>query len=331
MRWLSIALILAAGGCDRCSREDPPRPASVDLGVASRVEAPSAERVEAMVAAAFADRLDEAGPEAPPAALAWVIPPCSLRYQLQSAHLGEVAEGRAPAGKDALASVVANPGEEGLTLQIVDVGSALLADGERTPRRHQALAWAPTLLRTDGRRFEEIGGPTTLWTSHSVVPALVELFPALPDHPAPGAEIAWEVALHAHGSVARLEERRARGEAVPTLEPTRRQRRVSFERWIAIDGEPAGVLASAWHLSVDVGGPVPMRRGERWLGRWTVLGTGRLIHAALAANTWSESEVSLGEPRAQHGTATIELRLIEACDGPTLPPFDASPPGGPAE
>lgn len=318
MRWFLTAVI-ALGACDRCTREDPAfQERVVDAGLAARIDPPEAERLDALARPVLAERMGEL--EGAPGALAWSEPSCSLQYALRSAYLAEVAEGREPAGKEVLATIAVNPGEGGVTLQLTAAKSTLLAEGGRTPRAHEALRWAPTLVTTDGERWREIEGPTTLWVSHSLVPALAGLFPPLP--PSVGAAVDWELSFYPQATAAKLEARRARGETLPALEPTRRTRRLVLERWVTVDGGPAAVLEATWHVSSDVGGPALLRRGERWRGRWLVLATGRLLHAGLVANTWNESEVALGDPRDKVGTATIELRLVEACDGPTLPPFD---------
>jgi hypothetical protein len=92
-----------------------------------------------------------------------------------------------------------------------------------------------------------------------------------------------------------------------------------LDGWQQVGAERAAILSGSWQdddLRFD---PIESRRVARWRGRFAVSERGRLLHAALVANSWQRfSQRGAGETD-KHGTAELELRLVDACDGVTLP------------
>jgi len=328
-RWTigSLATIaLASSGCDRCTPEDPSpppegyvdRPANTYL---EQVEPPPSE-APARLWRSVAKEGWGAEAEPPEKTVRWQVPSCPLRYVLRSRHLYDVAEGREPAGQAIRVEIVANPSEGGVTLQATEVATSLVADGARgTPSQHATIDWALPQVTTDGTSWRELDGPTTLWSAYSTVPALTGFFPDLPRAGQVGARIAWGVDIHQQRTTKEIERRRAEGRPVPSVTPTHRERSLEVTGFIDLDGATALVLEGSWSMMVDIRDRMLMRRAERWRGHFVVVAdSGRLLHAALVGRSLQELELDDRERRESRGRGEIELRLVEACDGPTLPP-----------
>lgn len=327
---IAAALVVTLTGCDRCTPEDPPPPpptlgeSTLDPNFLGRVPAPREDAAVALWKAAARDGWGEPTTAATEP-VRWRVPSCPLRYVLRSHHLYEVTEEREPAGQSMRASIAANPGDDGLTLQVTEVATAVVADGERgTPTQHATVGWALPQVKTDGLTWTEKDGPTTVWSAYGTVPALVGLFPALPRATAVGGKVKWGVEIFLQRTTQEIERRRAEGKPAPTVAPIQRERDLEVKGFIDLGGETAMILTGSWTMEVDVRDRMLLRRAERWRGHFVVIpATGRLLHAALVGRSLQEMELESRDRKESEGRGEIELRLVEACDGPTLPDVPA--------
>lgn len=327
--WMAACLVTLVG-CDRCTSEDPPPPPpsigenDVDPNFLERVPSPPEDEAAALWRSAARDGWGEPS-AAPTETVRWQVPSCPLRYMLRGHHLYEVAEDREPAGQSVLASIVANPSDGGVTLQVTEVATAIVADGARgTPTQHATVDWALPQVTTDGLTWREKDGPTTVWSAYGTVPALVGLFPALPRATAVGGKLKWGVDIFLQRTTQEIERRRAEGKPAPTVSPIQRERELEVKGFIDLGGETAMVLTGHWTMAVDVRDRMLLRRAERWRGHFVVIpATGRLLHAALVGRSLQEMELESRDRNESEGRGEIELRLVEACDGPTLPVIPA--------
>jgi len=330
-----VVLALAATGCDRCTPEDPPPPPPSSPGV-DPVDATFLDQVPAPAPSAAADLWTEVATDAwgrptdaPPEPVRWRVPSCPLRYVLRSHHLYEVAEDREPAGQSMRAEIAANPSEGGVTLQATEVATAVVADGARgTATQHATIDWALPQVTTDGLRWREKDGPTTVWSAYGTVPALVGLFPSLPRVTAVGGHTKWGLDIFLQRTTQEIQRRRADGKPAPNVSPIERERDLEVKGFIDVGGERAMVLAASWTVVVDVRKRLMLRRAERWRGHFVMIpATGRLLHAALVGRSRQEIELDSRDRKESEGRGEIELRLVEACDGPTLPDVPPLKPG----
>ena len=332
-------VVLACGwmvlaGCDGCdSPPQPPPPKLADAGVLDMAPAPKvAELLDSwrLATGSYAES------EAQPFELAYTIPTCSVRYQLRSVVLGEVAEGREPAGVEIIAELVGNPAAGRLTWQLVGMQSFLLHDGERSARPQNLATWGPALVQTDGRSWAEDRGPSTLWAAHSSVPPLLMQFPRLEPDAQKGKPYSWTADTFTKRATSKVEERREKqpDAGVPRLPAERHEIQVALEefRQLVAQDTDAGagastrvaVLTGSWTTEKNLIDPIESQRAERWKARWAIAENGRLIHAISLAGRYQWWAVSASERNSKLGSAEVELRLVEDCDTPTLPRFDTA-------
>jgi hypothetical protein len=316
---------LLAGGCDACE-DKPPIPAvsSSDAGVLDLAPEPEQKDLDAAWSEA-AGQLEVKPGDA--AKLAYTIPKCSVRYALRSTVLGEVAEGRQPAGMEVVAELVGNPDADRLTWQLVSLVTFLLHDGEREERVTKKGNWAPALVRTDGKRWFEEKGPTALWKSHTALPPLGSLFPGLPKKE---GEYSWQVDTISGRTTAKIERRREEDPdaEIPKVKPDSYVVTLKVDGGVKLspkDGEGnsmrATVLRGRWVREETTVDPIESQRAERWKGRWVVAENGRLVHAIMKCGKYQWWATSEHERNSKIGSIETELRLIEDCDTPTLSRF----------
>jgi hypothetical protein len=255
--------------------------------------------------------------------LAWKPPSCPLRYQLFSLHGAEVAPGRPPTGIEMLAELSLSPAAEGFSLQLVEASKALLHDDERQDTTVDVASWVPTALSSDGRKLSELAGPTTLWASTTALPAVSVFFPLLPQRVHVGSKAKWVIASYKQHATAEVERQRAADAAVAPPMPEQIAADVMVADWISVgEGEQrevAAILEGSWALDTHEVEPIETKRKERWFGRFVITASGRLLYAGMVANKWqwwSQADEKAGE---KPGFAEQELRLVEACDGASLP------------
>jgi len=260
-----------------------------------------------------------------PGKLAYAVPPCPLRYEILGEYFSEVAEGREPAGVVTVAEILATPEpgreppEVGLTLE--RVRSALDIDGERGAKPVKVDGWPPTSVRVESHAWRETQGPSTLWAAHTVFPALASLFFPLPDRSDQGASVGWKQRIFDRGETEKAEQRRDAGEPPHPKAPEEQLAHLQIARWVTIEGTKAAVLEGAWSWSARHVEPIESRRAERWVAEAVFLESGWPLYFASFANVWRFSAPAADQGRHTLGTQLRALRLVEACEGPTLPRF----------
>lgn len=313
--WL-LALLALLTGCNSCGRrkDGPPPKRAADV-----IEAPDPALADALWKhASDGIRVTAASP----GKLAYAMPGCTLRYELRDLHVVEIAPGRDPAEVEGLAELVVNPSEAGATVQLLAASKAVTNDGQRAEKSMDVSGFAPSSVKSDGRRWLEVQGPTTLWSSHTALPPLSGFFPILPLEREVGAKAKWAIASYKQNVTAENERRRAEDAAVSTPPPAQVTADVMLAGWQTLSRdareERAAVIEAAWKVETHELDPIETRRMEKWFGRFVVTESGRLLHAAMVATTWHwwlQADERSGEKR---GTAERELRLVEACDGVAL-------------
>lgn len=326
---LAFPFVVLMGGCDGCGGPPaPPVPAVSDAGIFDLVPVPAKEETFALWQQAAAG-LSVGEGEA--FSLAYTVPTCSVRYELRSQYLAEVAEGRGPAGIEIVAELVGNPDTDRLTWQMVSMRNFLVHDGERDERPNDITPWPPALVRTDGERWHEEKGPSTLWAAFSAVPPLVGLFPRLPPGTKLGDTYPWKVESYDKRTTAKVEKRREQSPAkeLPNLTPHAYEAEVTVASWQRLARAnletDAAVLVASWTDEKRELDPTESHRAERWIGRYVIAKNGRLIHAAAIAGRYQWWQVNATERNSKIGSAEVELRLVEDCDTPTLPRFVPRP------
>ncbi len=313
-----LVLAVAVGGCDGCDRrKDGPPPTRA----ADAIDAPDPALADAMWKRA-SEGLAVA--DASPGTIAYQAPSCALRYALRDLHVVEIAPGTDPAEVEARAAIAMNPSEGGVTLQLLSAKRAMTNDGQRGETAMDPAGFGPTSLKSDGRRWLEVHGPTTLWSSHTALPPLSAFFPILPLERDVGAKAKWAIASYKQSVTSEAERLRQQDAAVPAVPPDQVTADLMLARWQTLSRDArddrVAVIEAAWKVETEALDPIETRRMEKWFGRFVVSERGRLIHAAMVATTWHwwlQADERSGEKR---GTAERELRLVEACDGVVLDP-----------
>ncbi|MDO9022950.1 MAG: hypothetical protein Q8S73_05750 [Deltaproteobacteria bacterium] len=190
---------------------------------------------------------------------------------------------------------------------------------------------APVWLRTDGRTWTEEDGPTAMWSAYGTTQGLVRFFPTLPGGAGVGARGSWRFRVHAEGSGLAVEARRGRtvlpeGTSPPTPQGEDQTYQITLTRWITVDGHPVAVLESVGsgdRRAVQQLGAAAARRittTQRWRSRGAHLvlaRTGRMLLSRFE-DVHDIRMRGAGANMQQRQTVQGELRLVSACDGPTL-------------
>lgn len=319
---LALLVASAAGGCDRCTSDSPPAPPPPkDVGDLELVT-PPADDAASKHWDRLAEELDVA--DGTPGALAYVVPPCALRYQVRGEHYSEIAEGREPAGVVTLAEILVTPDAteaepNRIRVELVAIESALDVDGERGERPIDSGGWPPTWLRVEQRTWRETRGPSTLWAAHTLVPALASVFFPLPDSTDAGAGVGWKQRIFARGETEKAEALRDAGEPPHPKAPEEQLAHLQVDRWLAIEGVKAAVLTGEWAWKAHQVEPIESRRAERWRAQAVFLESGWPLFYLSFANVWRFSAPTADQGRQALGTLSRALRLVEACEGPVLP------------
>ncbi len=210
------------------------------------------------------------------------------------------------AGADFELSFVATTAADGTPL-LDELVSELrfVEDGETLPGDPMRASDGIRLrVEADGRQIRSEEEGLSLWSMGDTIVGLAELFPAIPADAEPGASTRWLVDRDRGGPL---------------------ELEVVVVEWINVDGEPAVVL-EATDVDEDDGqdlfGLGRVSQTRSMVLRAVVSSRGRLLHTAQAI-TWSTRVDGDGGPAVHdHGTQLRELRLLEACDGPTFPDFE---------
>jgi hypothetical protein len=328
-----IAALAVISGCDSCA-PPPTRPPPLDPRANATVVDPPSDAVfdkawqKRMAALSMKGRVAVERP------VRYVVPPgCSLQYQLRAKRSSEVATDR-PATSDGMdAEVLFEVQGRSYRVHLGKRVATFTSDG--VARKQQSDAGMPTAeIETDGQRWSEVGGPSTLWAAHSSVPALTTMFAPIPGKPASGSSIKWDIETYPVRVTTALPRARhkAGGKGVPDPLPAVDGANVTVLRYLSLtavassasDGGAgasgdAVLLEARWTVVDERSEPTLSQQRESWRGRYLVSTTGRLIHALLMANVSSWWSLQPGESSVKRGAAERELRLVRACDGIVLP------------
>lgn len=282
-----------------------------------------------------------------PAALAYRAPRgCRLAYEWVARVRmfpgeAEAREGLGPQGIEARGVAEGEADAGGTwTLGVRYRELAHLMGEVRAPASRDEGIAAPMLLRTDGRGWREEDGPTATWSAYGTFPGLVRFFPTLPATPRAGSFSRWRYRVHGDGAGIAVEVRRGGvrlppGMVPPPAQGTERQARARVARWLRVDGAPVAVIETegreddASEQTVPGMGSVTTRSERRTLGEHLVLAsTGRLLFARYDDDATVRMRLP-GREMVQRQTVHAELRLVGACDGPTM--RSAIPPRGAEE
>ncbi len=321
-----VGLTISLAACDACSSRPPPPPpvTAEDAGILELAPIPEMSELIQLEERALAGLAVGAGAAFRPA---YTIPTCSVRYELRSQYLAEVAPGREPAGMEVVVELVGNPDTDRLTWQMLSMRTFFLNEGEREERPYGVASWPPALVRSDGERFVELAGPSTLWSAFTAIPPLLSLFPRLPPDLAIDVSYPWKVESFNQRTTSKVEQRREdRPDAgVPNLTPNTYDVQVTPSAWrrLASDRRSTDVLllTAEWSTERSEIEPTESQRAERWRARYLVAANGRLVYLVAAAGRYQYWQPSASERNSKLGSAEVELRLVEDCDTPTLPRF----------
>jgi hypothetical protein len=299
--------------------------------------------------------LAEAAPPAAP--LTYAIATCPLTYELQ----GGSSVGTSGAGAPFVTLFAArfDTQSEPKTPARWDLHNAWIRFGSTHPGGGpEELLLGPRgpsfgadiHLVTDGRSFSEVDGPTLLWSAFANAGGLVYFWPALPPSSAPESPTAWQIKLFLPSASRAVEAARGFTEdgtraaeggaragaprpksppATGTTPPTLIDATVKLRRWITVAARPAVLLDASWGSSEtttsDASGIRMSRtRARKGTGFFVVLASGRLLFAAIDDISQSADEYD-GNVSGMQQRVSGELRLVTACDGPTLPALHGTP------
>jgi hypothetical protein len=326
---LLSALLLAAtigGGCDSCSKPSGRPPALDPSASLVHVDPPSDASFERAWTLRMSGLSKQPSRAAQEAVRYRVTPDCKLSYQLRARRSSQVAAGRPPTEDVLDAALSFDVSNRRHRVHLRKLEATFISDG--VPRKQSSEAGMPTVeIGTDGQRWSEVGGPSTLWAAHSAVPALITLFPPIPDKPASGSTTTWEMETYPVRVTTALPRARAKAgdKRVPDPLPNVDGATVVVSRYLLLGGGDAGapeeavVLEVRWSVVDDRSEPTVSQQRESWRGRYLVSASGRLVHALLMANISSWWSLRPGESNVKHGSAEREIRLVGACDGVVLP------------
>jgi hypothetical protein len=318
MRRFWIALLSTTAACGACGEDAPPPPRfDGDASVVDLAPDVTNEELFTIWKRAAGDLAVEDGQ---PASLRYQVPSCPLRYAVRSRHLNEVAKGREPAGVETVAEVTATPSGETVAWQVVKHALFALHDEDRSEQKVPRADTSPAIVKTDGIVFREDGGPTALWAAHTSLPPLHWFYPTLPKESAVGSTSRWTIVTYAKTTGGKGERTRDPNAMLANMTPSQQAVEVTLASWQRIASTPAAVLGGAWNVIEETTSPMKSERVERWRARWVVLDNGRVLHAIAAAGTYHAWTTGADE-NSKLGSAELELRLVEACDGPVLQGF----------
>lgn len=270
-----------------------------------------------------------------PASLRYAVPAgCRLAYEWSFVSriepTGELRAAHAPAMGVAVGGRAEGDAASGLwTLSVPWREVGLVTNGTRNPPSRDEDFAAPMLLRTDGRAWREDDGPTQTWSAFGTFAGLVRFFPTLPAESHVGASTPWRYRVHGQNAGAAVEVRRGHvqlppGAAMPPVDGKDMDARARIARWITVDGQPVAVIETdevardATTQQIPGAGSFSTRAERRSTGEHLVLArSGRLLLARYDDDVTVHTDVG-GRAMDQRQRGHGELRLVAACDGPTL-------------
>ena len=245
-------------------------------------------------------------------------------------------------------------GESEATLELA-IGELTIGhvQGHRRPGSSEAAGHlASVRLRLGPRGWEEVDGPTALWSAYGTWHGLASFNPGLPERWEPDVPSAWELIVHERGSGLRTEVTRGKTELpegmsfddLPEPDASSIEGTVALKGWIELAGTRAAVLVAHAKLDVSDEFEVPdelyegksesveERAREMFEGlgastkgdydaHFVVLESGQLLHAALVERQVVTMSMGTGEDMVQRHSEIAEARLVESCAGPVMPAF----------
>ncbi|MBA2665157.1 MAG: hypothetical protein H0U74_22915 [Bradymonadaceae bacterium] len=166
---------------------------------------------------------------------------------------------------------------------------------------------ADAIVENQRLALVELGEPGQLWSRLGTFSGLQVFFPALPDAAALDAMTHWDLRF------APLHDSQGQARTPRAFDP---RVEVHLVEWIEIDGHEAAVLDARYAFDETYDGAAS--ESIVFFGRYVVLRSGRLLHAALSLRR------ALLPPPDEHEAVPIEVaqlaeaRLSAACDGPVL-------------
>lgn len=297
-------------------------------------------------------------PATPPARLGYARPGATLSYEFSSTTTMEVEFLPPPGasenekkksalgveqsremmghGMRVLGRAELRPGAapERMDLHVTELGVGM--GGGVVTRRSSPVA--DVFLLPGERRVREVDGPTTIWSAFGTFRGLTLFFPDLPE--GAGSTQAWELAVHGQACGAAVEVRRGGTKAPPGFKapaprPETLGATATFERWIAVDGEPAGVVRTRWTFGDPAVRPLPAPPAAPTLqvsagstgtgeGVHVILASGAVLYASIRETTDFEMRYPKGDVMKQHHVTTAELRLVGG-PGTRMLPRPAAP------
>ena len=255
------------------------------------------------------------------------VPPqgCALHYELSWEQLHQIPKtDRPPTGPVTFVQVVAEARDaEHLGFSAEWARTDNLVDGKiRAGQPGRLPTFAAADVTTDGLSWTEPKPPPKqLWGVLGQFPGLSYSFPTLPKEQKIGTKGRWNRRTYSPRQINDYATRTADGEHVPRPRPNILGIDTKVDGFLDIDGERALVLLANWSTSETKRDHIRNRRSERWTARYVVLNSGRLLHAVASATRTLWWETKEREQQMQRGDMVLELRLTEACDGPTVASF----------
>lgn len=282
-----------------------------------------------------------AHPQASAAAPHWSMPSCPLRYEIRTLETTKMSGAGEGVQLVTFIDLRAVPRDSFLELT-----STVTAEPSMGSRRYRSFTqpshdYAPVHLRTDGRSWAELDGPTMVWKRFGTQGGIERLFPKLPESATDGARTTWQIDFPTASETCVVESARGKHAGltreactlpagasvtpVPSLVAE-----VKLERWTEVGGLRAAVVTmkgtevldppNVTQFSGAVETRVSMRGRVELRGEYVVLSTGRILRATVEKNVHVDAEWTTegktDKPSTIHGHQKTELRLVEACDGP---------------
>ncbi len=218
------------------------------------------------------------------------------------------------------------------------VSGAVVNPGSTQPAGTLADVW----LTTDGAQWEEIDGPTILWSGYGSFTGVTIFFPALPAEVEEGARAEWNLEIFSQQSALAVEQRRGQVELPEGSTPPEPSAQifsptVELHQWWQIDGVPVVELRMPrWEYEYDETADLPDGSSEELArdmsaavtgtkqGRYLFTAEGVLIFAEVSEDRRVTTTVG-GEELVNSASFYSQVRLLSSeCDVPALNPREVS-------
>ena len=178
--WLLVACTLGLAACDACAPEPPPRVRPTDPPDRN-VPPPTSKQLDELFAVAAKDLTSAASEKKQPPR--YRVARCKLGYELRAVDSIEVTPDRPNSKRETTTTfeALAHPDRSDLwVMRALRVVRTDYTYGKKQQGQPIALQLAPVLLKTDGREWLEVDGPTQTWATFGQFPGLSNVVPSLP-------------------------------------------------------------------------------------------------------------------------------------------------------